>query len=666
MKSSWRSIAAGVAMAGALSALAAPPAIEAFFKPAEWSGATLSPDGKRLAIVYTAAGQRGKLIVVDLADAGKKSRAVAGFDDLDVGNIHWVNDHRLVYSLWDGNGSTRLPIWPGLWAVDDNGEHNRRLAYNADAPSTTGTQITDRTLPWNWTLHEVLRDGSDDVIVADHLFDASGQPVAIQPMRLDTRNGAKRSVVDNPPDHAFNWWIDPGGKVIAVETTDKGKSRLLVPDGGGWRTLSEGNAYTNAGKRLQALTAYVPGYLFLVAGDPDHKSDTEVLARLDLAKPDAPPEALVALPDFDFAGWPVVDAESRRLLGVQFESDAWGSYWFDAKLKALQGEIDKQLPTTVNMIDCNNCSDALLVVASSDRQPPVYYRFDRAEHKLTPLINSRPWIDPAQMGRREFLRFRARDGMEIPVMITHPPGPARGKRPAVVLVHGGPWVRGTHWAEWSWHAEAQFLASRGYVVIEPEFRGSTGYGDKLFRASFKQWGRAMQDDVSDAMDFAVAKGWVDPKRVCIGGASYGGYATLMGLAKEPDRYRCGFEWVGVTDIELMYSIGWSDSTNDWKDYGMPQMIGDRDKDADQLAATSPIRLAARIDKPLLLAYGGEDRRVPLKHGEAFRDAVKVHNDEVDWVVYPNEGHGWRALETNVDFWTRVEKLLARTIGPASP
>ena len=667
MKLSSFIVAVSIAMSSAITASAAPPALEAFFKAPEWRGAALSPDGKRLAVVMTVPGKRGALAIVDIG-APEKSRLIAGFSDVDVGVIQWVNDHRLVYTSWDGNASLTESIWPGLWAVDDTGQNNRQLIYNADSPESIRTHIADRTLPWHWKLHNVLRDGSNDVIIEDHQYDANGQPTAIQLARLDTRSGSKRAVIENPPAHPFSWWTDPQGKVIAVETRNKGKSTLQLPDGDGWRTLSQGDAATGEGHEFEALTAYVPGYLFLIASDPEDKSDTNVLARLDLTKPGTAPQVLVGMPDFDFIGGPVVDEQTNRLLGIQFESDAQGSYWFDAQFKALQAEIDKLLPNTINRIACTACTSAasVLVVASSDRQPPVYFRFDRAEHKLTALINSRSWIDPAQMGHRELLRFKARDGMNIPVMITHPPGPARANLPAVVLVHGGPFVRGTHWADWRADAEAQFLASRGYVVIEPEFRGSTGYGHDLYSAGFKQWGLAMQDDVSDAMDFAVAKGWVDAKRVCIGGASYGGYATLMGLAKEPDRYRCGFEWAGVTDIDLMYSINWSDTSEASKEYGMRKMIGDPEKDAAQLAATSPIKLAARINKPLLLAYGGADVRVPLKHGAAFRSAVEEHNHDVEWVVYQDEGHGWLALETNVDFWTRVEKLLARSIGPGTP
>jgi dipeptidyl aminopeptidase/acylaminoacyl peptidase len=263
------------------------------------------------------------------------------------------------------------------------------------------------------------------------------------------------------------------------------------------------------------------------------------------------------------------------------------------------------------------------------------------------------------MGRRDFVRYKARDGLEIPAWVTVPKDGNKGPHPMVVLVHGGPWVRGGYW---TWNPEAEFLASRGYVVLEPEFRASTGYGFKHFKAGWKQWGLAMQNDVADGARWAIEKGFADPKRVCIAGASYGGYATLMGLVNDPDLFKCGVDWVGVTDIDLLYSVHWSDTGEVYKTYGMPLLVADREKDAAQIKATSPVQLAARIKQPLMLAYGGNDERVPLKHGTEFRDAVVKTNRDVEWIVYPKEGHGWREEKNNVDFWTRVEKFLARNIG----
>ena len=219
-------------------------------------------------------------------------------------------------------------------------------------------------------------------------------------------------------------------------------------------------------------------------------------------------------------------------------------------------------------------------------------------------------------------------------------------------------------ASWGWHPQSQFLASRGYVVLEPEFRGSTGFGAAHYKAGFKQWGLAMQNDIADGVRWAIDKGLVDPKRVCIAGASYGGYATLMGLINDPDLYKCGVDWVGVTDINLMYGSAnhTSDMSAEWKRYGMPEMIGDQVKDAAQLKATSPIEQAARIKQPLLLAYGGADVRVPIDHGTKFYSAVKRTNPNVEWVEYPEEGHGFYLPKNSIDFWSRVEKFLDKHIG----
>jgi dipeptidyl aminopeptidase/acylaminoacyl peptidase len=248
----------------------------------------------------------------------------------------------------------------------------------------------------------------------------------------------------------------------------------------------------------------------------------------------------------------------------------------------------------------------------------------------------------------------------MPAYLTLPPGERKTQLPLVVLVHGGPWARG---ASWAWNGEVQFLATRGYAVLQPEFRGSTGFGQRHFRAGFKQWGLAMQDDLADAARWAIAQGVADASRVAIAGASYGGYAALMGLVKDPELFRCAVSWVGVSDLNLLYSATWDDISPDFKRWGMPALLGDREKDAALLKANSPLTHAARIKNPLLMAYGGADHRVPIEHGRRLYEAIKGHNKNLEWVLYDKEGHGWALPETRVDFWGRVERFLARHIGP---
>jgi dipeptidyl aminopeptidase/acylaminoacyl peptidase len=332
-------------------------------------------------------------------------------------------------------------------------------------------------------------------------------------------------------------------------------------------------------------------------------------------------------------------------------------------MKAHQVAVDQLLPNTANMLSPprRGTSPWLLVRAFSDVQPSLYYLFNTQTRKLSRVGSQMPGIQPAQMSAMDMVRYKARDGLEIPAYLTLPASAGENKKnlPLIVYVHGGPWVRG---ATWRWQDDVQFLASRGYAVLQPEFRGSVGFGRKHLEASFKQWGLAMQDDLADGARWAIAQGFADPKRICIMGASYGGYATLMGLAKDGDLFACGVDWVGVSDILLMYDAHWSDFSDEWKRYGMPVMVGDRSKDAAQLEATSPIRLAARIKNPLLMAHGRIDRRVPIEHGRRMFDAVKGHNPKVEWVEYDKDGHGWSLPETDVDWWTRVEGFLARHIG----
>jgi len=230
-------------------------------------------------------------------------------------------------------------------------------------------------------------------------------------------------------------------------------------------------------------------------------------------------------------------------------------------------------------------------------------------------------------------------------------------------VHGGPWVRG---GRWRWQAMQQFLASRGYVVIEPEFRGSAGYGFAHFRAGWRQFGQAMQDDVADAVLWAAQQKLIDPKRVCIAGASYGGYATLMGLVRHPELYRCGAAWAALTDPALWMRGHWwwsDDVSDEARKYSLPTLIGDLDKDAAMLLAVSPVAQAARIKAPVLLAFGELDRRVPLNQGLNMRQALRDAGNDPTWITYRSEGHGWQLMENQLDFARRLETFLATHTEP---
>ena len=644
--------------AAGLARAAEPLPVADFFRPPAFASMVMSPGGQSIAA--TAAGQGGRvgLVILDLRDLFR-SKNIASFSDADVNSVQWVNDDRLVFDLTDRRLAYGDQKGSGLLTTDRAGKEPMRLLIKREKHWITesGTRIADHSLSIFHWLHTVVRDASSDVIVQRLNYSNAREPQGTQLLRLDTRTGLTANLALGEPEHVFSYGLDAHGLPRALVTRWAGKQVLYwkAAQDQPWASIREYEAYGDTGTAPGLMYVDANDTLYATAGT---SAGTSALMQFDMRSGKLNGKTLLALAGYDFSGSLVRNGKGA-VLGVRYLTDARATHWFDPGMAQIQKQVDALLPGSINRLDCGNCESPtrVLVISSSDRQPNVFRLFDVPAGTLEEVAASRPWIKPAAMAMRDMVRITARDGLSLPVHVTRPLGnPAAA--PMVVLVHGGPYLRG---GEWRWDADSQFLASRGYVVIEPEFRGSTGFGRQLFRAGFKQWGLAMQDDIADATLWAIKQGYADAKRVCIAGASYGGYATLMGLIRYPEIYRCGVEWVGVTDIDLMYSSDWSDATEQWKDHGMPAMIGDRVKDAAQLAATSPLKLAARLTQPLLMAYGGADRRVPIEHGKKLRDALLPHNKNVEWIEYPAEGHGWMLEANHVDFWTRVEKFLDRNL-----
>ncbi|HEY0955564.1 MAG TPA: alpha/beta fold hydrolase [Roseateles sp.] len=658
MRTSWCTALATVTTAlactlGSTAAVAAePPPIAAFFKRPQLREPKLSPSGRYLAIQTAGRNDRMMLAVLDLQTMST-AKSVAGFSNADIAEHHWVNEDRLVFEISNSPDGTTQVTAEGLWAVDRDGSKLRQLIHSADSVGgTTGTSVIDRRLERNWTLMAVPPDGGHEVIVARRRWTTDPESMGTQIARLDTRNGVAENLNLGIPDYVARWVLDWRGEPYAVETVRAGKSQFHRRDEQGrWQLWFEDEPYS----RRHATPTWI-GPDGQLLGTQNYRGNT-ALFRLDPKTGEQEKEPLVTTPGYDHHGALIVDPASGRLLGVRFETDAEGTVWVNPTMKAVQADIDAQLPATVNRIECQRCLNAmnLVITAKSDQRPAEYYLYKPADKSLQKLAAAPAELRPAAMGQRDYHRIKARDGLELPVLVTQPAGGVKGKAPTVVLVHGGPNVRGTHWA---WERHAQFLASRGYLVLEPEFRGSTGYGYKLFRAGWKQWGLAMQDDLADTLAWAVKQGWADPKRACIMGASYGGYAALMGAVTQGDLFKCAINWVGVTDIGLMGSVHWSDASDEWKQYGMKRLVADPATDAEQMRRTSPLQRAKEIRIPLLMAYGSEDRRVPLKHGTDMKAALR-DDQALEWVVYADEGHGWFNLKTHEDFWGRVERFLAK-------
>ncbi len=649
-------IQAALSWNGALAAEVIP--LTDFFRPPVLSNPVMSPSGQHIAATMTGGPQgRQRLVILNIQDLSK-SKVLFAFTDADIESVRWVNDDRLVFTVSDSQSPYGVYLGEGLFAVDREGKSSERSLIKRSQPWITERSIrNERELSVYHRFHSVVRDGSNDVVVEKPEFDARGEMTTLTLFRLDTVSGLTRVLTQGGPDYAQRWALDLHGVPRVAVSHHAGKSRLhwKATADAPWTMVREYDTYADDGVP-NPLVVDAKDMLYITARS-GRDADTSSLIRLDMSKKGLEVQPFISLDGYDFQGSLVFSQPKGELLGVRYLTDARDTHWFDPALKSIQAKVDGLLPGTNNRIECGNCQNpgTLLVSSSSDRQPAIFYLYDTTAGMLSLLASSRPWLKPQTMARRDMQRIAARDGLSIPVHVTRPAG-QNGPAPMVVMVHGGPYVRG---GEWAWVAESQFLASRGYVVVEPEFRGSTGFGFRHFRAGWKQWGLAMQDDIADATRWAVKQGYADPKRVCIAGASYGGYAALMGLIRYPDLYRCGISWVGVTDIDLMYSINWSDMSEMWKRYGMPVLVGDREKDAAQLAATSPVKLAARLTQPLLMAYGGLDQRVPIDHGTKLRNAVSPHNANLEWVTYAEEGHGWMLQANKIDFWGRVERFLDR-------
>lgn len=657
-----RSLAATLVVLG-LGAAAQPlPPPELFFAPDRIVDAQLSPSGRYLSVTTAAGGERVGLFVWDL-DKPADVKAAARFADVDVRRVAWLDDDRLLFDVHDlsqGGGEQKAP---GLFVVRRDGDELRTLVAREGMPFISTARLT-RTPPLepSHRLLHVPAGGGNEVVVGDFRGHRNElEEVVLR--RLDVATGRTRPLLHGAPPGAIGWLFDSRGepRVAAVRRGGRIQTYWRGPSDTEWRRIAEGDLL-----RVPFTPRYVDdqGQLYVLhnAG----RDGTAVLSRFDFERGRPAEPAFVVTPGFDYTGRLITEPESGRVLGVRVDTDAESTVWLDKGLERVQALIDERLPGTVNRLSCRRCSRddrVVLVRAYSARDPGHLWLYRAAADGSGPgelrLIGRvRPGVDPARMAAVEFHRIRARDGRDLPLWLTVPPGRKAGDNgPAVVLVHGGPWVRGGHWR---WDPMAQFLASRGWLVVAPEFRGSAGYGQAHLAAGDRQFGRAMQDDVADAAMWARRQGWAD--RFCIAGASYGGYSTLMGLINDPQLYRCGVAWVGIADL-FLYLEGsiWTidDISDSGRRYSLPQRVGDAEQDAERLKAVSPVLQAHRIEAPLLLAYGEDDLRVPLTHGERLRRAMRAAGREPEWVTYPGEGHSWLKAATRVDFARRVEAFLRR-------
>ena len=363
---------------------------------------------------------------------------------------------------------------------------------------------------------------------------------------------------------------------------------------------------------------------------------------------------LFAHPDVDV--YHLMKSDKRKVItGAAFTTDRRSYHFFDSQREKLQRDLEKRLPKDYEVAVTHMSRDEakVLVRTYSDKSRGSYYYYDRTNGDFKKLADVSPWLKEEELADMKPIKYQSRDGLTIHGYLTLPKGVEPKNLPVVVNPHGGPWYRDRY----GFNPEVQFLANRGYAVLQMNFRGSTGYGRKFWEASFKKWGKEMQNDITDGVHWLIKQGIADRKRIGIYGGSYGGYAVLAGLAFTPDVYACGVDYVGVSNIfTLLQSIP------PYWELGREMfyaMVGHPEKEKELLRAASPVFHADKIKAPLFIAQGANDPRVKKAESDQMVAALKKRGINVPYMVKNNEGHGFHNQENRFDFYRAMEKFLAK-------
>lgn len=579
------------------------------------------------------------LLVMDLEKRSKQ--LVTRFDDEDIVEYIWATDDRLLFSRDEGGRENY-----GLYGVNRTGGVVDRLAYAGETRAAgingrfAGIIRRDRSDPTRVLIraHETVRDRPD---VAS----------------MDIRTGAYRVVTRNP-GQVVEWVLDWNDVVRFGITREGEKFSILYRDAAGddWSKLvtfdEEGPGWRPLGFAADNQTAYIASN----AGRSTtavFKFNTKTRAIEEMVCGDDTFDVIG-----DFSGSAIVDEASRAVVGVGYHAEKQRFVYWEPGYAHRQEIIDRSLPGTANrQVETTGGGSRVLVLATSDRDPGVYYLYDENQKRIEQLAVVQPAIEPTELAPVHPVSFRARDGLELHGYLALPLGAEPKNLPLVIHPHGGPYgPRDT----WTYNREVQFYANRGFAVLQINYRGSGGYGAAFEKAGYKQWGLAMQNDLSDGVEWAVEQGYADRKRVVISGASYGGYATMAGLTFTPDLYCAGINYVGVTDLVLRADSFRGGEFERWHTLH----IGDVDGDRRKLKDTSPVNFADRIRVPLLMGYGKNDPRVPVEHCYEMERALKRAGKEFELLLEENEGHGFRKEEAAIAFFRKVDEFLKKHV-PAS-
>ncbi|MCC6415741.1 MAG: S9 family peptidase [Opitutaceae bacterium] len=646
----------------ALSARAEPLPIEEFAHMPMFDGMTLSPDGKTVAYVETVKG-RQKILMRNL-DTNK----VMGIEIPNTGRpwvtqgtrLDWLNSHRLLFSLYPG----------GFSAMDKDGKRYEGLTGKDRYSIHQGTYLTTPYTLFNFydeqngtvLLTEYDTAYAVDGIGANLWVDLGNRPHVL---KVNSRTGGFERVEENPGDIA-QWVPDANGALRVAVQTKKGVSRVVyrATVASPWQPLP-GADFSDPAVRPLAFsgdnqTLYVVKYTAdrhwavypfdfrtMAYGEALVTNDTYDIIPVEWRSfaNGVAQQALVFAP-----------GPGGRLLGVRYLTDYPRVRWFDETMARHQAAIDATLPGKANTIVSMSADlNRMLVLSWAAHDPGTYYLYETEGPKLSKLLARMPWVDPEKMAQTVAIKFKARDGQRIHGYLTLPKGRGQKNLPMVVMPHGGPRTRDV----WGYDPYVQFLANRGYAVLQVDYRGSAGYGDAFLKKGRRKVGTDTQHDITDAARWAIAKGLADPKRVAIMGASFGGYSAMMGVATEPGLYRCAINIAGVTDwIELI-----KEKANVFpRSYGPTvSIVGDPVKDAAELRATSPRYLARNIKVPVLMIHGRDDPVVPYSQAKLMAEALQEAGGTYELMAKYNEAHGLDNYKNVIEAMERIGAFLQRNM-----
>lgn len=602
-----------------------PPLIprEILFGNPERVQARLSPDGLRLSYL----APRDGVLNVWMATIGHRDdRPLTGDQRRGIHMHVWAFDNRHI-----------------LYRQDHDGDEN----WHIYCISLREGSIRDLT-PYNNVQAEIVSlepEFPDDVLVQMNRRDARLMDL----YRVNLASGRTDLVCENT-GNIVGWIPDNELRArAAYAATPDGGFDLLVRDDEDspfvtvihWGPEDEGHPF-----------GFTPDGKGIYIGD-SRGSDTTCLKMFDLKS--GREDVLASDPRADLDDV-IIHPTQHHAEAVSFNYARKRWMALSPDVAADFAEIARQISGEFSIVSRDLADRHWLVAVTSDRQPDRYYAYGRDERAASFLFSSKPQLDNVSAAPMQFVEIPSRDGLRLPSFLTLPYGLSPRGLPLVVNVHGGPW----HRDRWEFRSDVQWLANRGYAVLQVNFRGSDGFGKAFLHAGDKEWGRKMQNDVTDAVQWAIDEGYADPERIAIYGGSYGGYAALAGAAFTPDLYRCAVSIVGPSSI-----LTWMAAIPPYWEPMLKlihQRVGNPETDAEMLRERSPLFAAGQIRIPMLIGQGANDPRVKQGESEQIVAALKSRGQDVEYALYPDEGHGLARPENRLDFYARAERFLARYLG----